>query len=458
MTALILTASAGLLCMIAEIFRLGKWLFPLAVICLTAIACYTATEWGIEESYYNNMFRSDAFSTAFSILFIILTVFIIVMARDQLDKEKAHWADYISIIIFTLCGAIILTGFMNLAMLFLGIEILSISLYILAGSRRTNGKSNEAGMKYFLMGSFASGFLLFGIALLYGAFGSFDLDVISQNAAAAYETRPSFVVAGIALILVGMFFKVSAAPFHFWSPDVYQGSPSIITLFMATVAKLAAMAALLRFVTIATDSIDGSMQTLISIVTVLTLFIGNILATAQKNFKRVLAYSGISHAGFLLIGVLCAGQNSAGEVFYYCLSYGASNVIAFGVSMAVFKSTGSENIDAFNGLVRKRPFLAAALTISMLSLASIPPLSGFWAKYFMFSLAIREGYLWITIIGIINTLIGVYYYFRVIVAMLLGEKNNTPIVVRTPYLVIIFLACAIVIGAGIIPGMIAGLL
>lgn len=452
MITLIATASLGLVCMLMEIFGQRKILFPLAIIALIGIGGYHVSQWGTTESFYNNMYQLDAFSILFSALFILLTVFVLVMARDQFEDEASHWSDYVAIILFTLTGALVLAGYNNLVMLFLGIEILSISLYVLAGSKRSQPESNEAGMKYFLMGSYASGFLLFGIALLYGATGSFDLMQISAVMPEVWETNNALVIGGVAMILVGMLFKVSAVPFHFWSPDVYQGSPALITLFMATVAKLAAMAALLRLMQLGLGMLHPELEILFTVVIVLTMSVGNILATAQSNFKRVLAYSGISHAGFLLIGVLCASRDTTLDMLYYSLVYGAANIAAFGVSLAVFKSTGREDFSAFNGLVRKRPFLAAALTISMLSLASIPPLGGFWAKYFMFAHAIEEGYLWITIVGIVNTLIGVYYYFKVIAAMLLEPSDGNPVAIRRSYLVVIFLSMAIIIGLGIFPG------
>lgn len=444
--------------MLVELFGLRKLIIPIAVLGLLGIFGWNATLWGTDISYYNNMFRFDNFAVAFSGLLLFLTALILALSADFYKNEPDNISDYLSILLFTLSGAIVLVGYSNLAMLFLGIEILSISLYVLAGSKKTDLGSNEAGMKYFLTGSFASGFLLFGIALLYGATGSFDLDIIREKLPLAMGTHAPLVYAGLLMLLGGMFFKVSAVPFHFWAPDVYQGSPSLITAFMSTVAKLAAVAALYRLLSMGFTAVFPQFALVFSAVIVATICVGNFVATAQNNFKRLLAYSGISHAGYLLLCVLCLQNDTSGTLLYYGISYGIANIAAFAVAIPVFRSMESEDISAFNGLVRKKPLQAVILTISMLSMASIPPLAGFWAKYILFTDAIQAGYLWITVIGIINTLVGVYYYFKVIRAMLLEPADGRPLSIPAVYVAVAVVCTLITIGIGIFPSCFTALL
>lgn len=444
--------------MVAELFSLRKAIVPIAVIGLLGIFGWNATLWGTDVSYYNNMFHFDNFAVAFSGLILLLSVLLLTLSADFYKEQAEHISDYLSILLFTISGAIVLVGFSNLAMLFLGIEILSISLYVLAGSNKTDLGSNEAGMKYFLTGSFASGFLLFGIALIYGATGSFDLDIIRERLPMAMGEHAPLVYAGLLMMLGGMFFKVSAVPFHMWAPDVYEGSPSLITAFMATVAKLSAVIALYRLIGTGFVSIFPEFELTFSIIIVATIIVGNVVATAQNNFKRLLAFSGISHAGYLLLCVLCVQNDTAGVLLYYGIAYGVANIGAFAVSIPVFKSMQSQDVSAFNGLVRKKPLLAVMLTVAMLSMASIPPLAGFWAKYILFTEAIYAGYLWITVIGIINTLVGVYYYFKVIRAMLLEPADEKPISIPFSYVAVGLVTTLISIGIGLFPSCLMELL
>lgn len=439
--------------MLAELFGLRKAIVPLAVAGLLGIVGWNCTVWGSDISYYNNMFRFDNFAVAFSSLLLFLTALVLILSADFYKKEPENLSDYLSIFLFTVTGSIVLVGYGNLAMLFIGIEILSISLYVLAGSRKTDLGSNEAGMKYFLTGSFASGFLLFGIALIYGATGSFDLGLIAERLPQALTEKAPLVYAGLLLMLGGMFFKVSAAPFHFWAPDVYEGSPSLITVFMATVAKISAVAALYRLLQFGFLGVFPHFEIVFSVIVVLTVIVGNLMAIPQNNFKRMLAFSGISHAGYLLLAVLCVQNNTAGTLLYYSIAYGVANITAFAVAIPVFRAAELQDISAFNGLVRKKPALAVMLTVSLLSMASIPPMAGFWAKYALFTDAIEAGYLWITVIGVVATLLGVYYYFRVIRAMLLEPADGKPLEVPAPYWIVAVVSTLVTLAAGFFPGL-----
>jgi NADH-quinone oxidoreductase subunit N len=450
------TSALGLLCMVAEMFNLRKLVWPLCIVGLIAIFGLNITSWGVNAGFYNNMVVIDNFSVAFSGLLILLALFIVILAGNFYKNEETKISDYLAIIIFTLCGALALVSFGNMAMFFLGVEVLSISLYILAGSRKKDVRSNEAGMKYFLMGSFASGLLLFGIALVYGETGTFDLAQIAMYKASA---PPSVLFnAGAALIMIALFFKVSAAPFHFWAPDVYDGSPTLITLIMASIAKIAAFAAFYRLFSGALGSSMPLFAWIFWGVTVLTITIGNFTALNQDSFKRMLAFSGISHAGYLMMGLLSISAKTDNAIFYYATAYGLASVAAFAVAIVVAANYGSDKIDAFNGLAKKKPFLAGALTIVMLSMAGIPPFAGFFAKYYIFTEAIKTGHVAVTVWAVVNSIVAVYYYFKVIFAMYTKDSEEVVFNIKPAYSFVIIACVALLILIGLLPSVLANLL
>lgn len=459
MNTLIYTSCLGLFCLLAEILNLRKLLVPLVVLGITAIFGVNYMEWNQGGSFYNDMLRIDHFSVAFGALVLLVGMLILVLTADYYKNETHHISDYLAILIFTLCGALIMLSFSNMAMLFLGIEILSISLYIMAGSKRFDTKSNEAGFKYFLMGAFASGFLLFGIALIYGVTNSFHLEKIGMYVMNhdATTISPLFYI-GMMLMLVAMLFKVAAAPFHFWSPDVYEGSPALITAFMSTLVKIAAFGALYRlFATCFVGTLSYATQTL-SIVAVASLAIGNFTALHQTNFKRLMAYSGISHAGYLLLAIIALYANTASALFYYSAGYAFATIGAFAVAIPVFHSMQNEGIDAFNGLGKKNPLLAALLTMSMLSLAGIPPFAGFLGKYYIFSKAIAAGHVALTLIAVIASMIGAYYYLKVVLAMYTKDSNDKTIEASPLYIMVAVFCVAMSLVLGLFPDMLMGLI
>jgi NADH-quinone oxidoreductase subunit N len=451
MNTLIYTSILGLLCMVVEILDLRKILVPMIILGLATIFYFNLGDWNHVQFFYNNMIRVDNYSVAFSGLAIVLSVLIFVLSADFYKEDSRHISDYLAILIFALCGAIVMFSFWNMAMLFLGIEILSISLYIMAGSKRFDVKSNEAGFKYFLMGSFASGFLLFGIALIYGATGSFHLANIATYVSLGHIS-PLFYV-GMMMMLVAMLFKVAAVPFHFWSPDVYEGAPALVTAYMSTLVKIAAFGAFYRLFYVTFIGTFDSINLILAIVTAATIILGNVTALSQLNFKRLLAYSGISHAGYLMLGLISMKGGTANAMFFYSAGYAIATIGAFAVAILVFKAMKNENIDAFNGLGKKNPMLAAALTMSMLSLAGIPPFVGFLGKYYIFSEAIRNGQITLTFIALLNSIVGVYYYFKVILAMYTKEANETEVSGTVSYYVIISICLILSIALGLFPDM-----
>jgi NADH-quinone oxidoreductase subunit N len=321
-----------------------------------------------------------------------------------------------------------MVSFGNLAMFFLGIEILSISLYILAASNRMNVKSNEAGMKYFLMGSFASGIILFGICLIYGAMGTFDVAEINEWSRSA--ELPIWFPIGIALVTIGMLFKIAAVPFHFWAPDVYEGSPTLTTTTMSTLVKVVAVTTLYKLLTAMNADISDAFINIIIVLSIASMTIGNIMALKQTNVKRMLAFSGISHAGFMLMTLLSISKSS-GSLLYYASAYSLAGIAAFAVILYVCKNRDNEDIENFNGLGKNNPLMAAVLTASLLSMAGIPIFSGFFAKLFLFNQVIEAGYLVVVIAAVINSIVSVGYYFKLILAMYSKEPNEAA--TKTPF-------------------------
>ena len=455
MNTLIATTALGVFCLLFEIFNLRKAIIPITIIGLLAVLGLNISEFGNQESYYNNMIVIDKFSTAFSSLFIILTIFLVALAHNFYENHQSKISDFIAIKIFLLTGCMAMVSFGNLAMFFLGIEVLSISLYVLAASNRMNSKSNEAGMKYFLMGSFASGIILFGICLIYGAIGSFDMTTI-QEAAMSADVEEWFYI-GIVLLSIGLLFKIAAVPFHFWAPDVYEGSPSLTTATMSTLAKVTAMAAFFKLMSVMNANLPETSQTVIVVISILSMTVGNIMALKQANVKRMLAFSGISHAGFMLMTLLNTEQ-SAGSLLYYSSAYALAGIAAFSVILYVCKNQNNEDIVNFHGLGKTNPLLAVILTAALLSMAGIPVFAGFFAKLTLFSQTIEAGYLALVIVAVVNSIISVGYYFKLIIAMFTKDANET----RTGKPVLIYavaiIALLLNIALGLFPSFVLDLL
>jgi NADH-quinone oxidoreductase subunit N len=388
-------------------------------------------------------------------LFIVLTIFLVALSHNFYENHQEKLSDFIAIKIFLLSGAVAMVSFGNLAMFFLGIEVLSISLYILAASNRLSLKSNEAGMKYFLMGSFASGIILFGICMIYGAMGSFDIIEISELSRSA--ELPIWFPIGIILVTIGMFFKIAAVPFHFWAPDVYEGSPALTTATMSTLAKVVAMATLYKLLSAMNADISYTFRMVIVVVSMASMTVGNIMALRQSNVKRMLAFSGISHAGFMLMALLSV-STSAGSLLYYTAAYSLAGIAAFGVILYVCKNRDNEDIANFHGLGKTNPLLAAILTGALLSMAGIPIFSGFFAKLVLFNQTIKAGYLVLVIVAVVNSIISVGYYFKLILAMYTKEANEkrtaTPVLIYGVAILAILLNLAI----GLFPSLVMDLL
>jgi NADH-quinone oxidoreductase subunit N len=454
MKGLFIISALGILAMLAEIFKFKKLLYPLVLIGILAAYVTNFMEWNNNThiEMFANMMRFDNVALAFSGVILVTAFFWFILANDYFEQD--HVTDHFALVLFALVGAIMLTGFSNMTTLFLGIEILSIPMYVLAASRKRDLASNEAGFKYLIMGSFASGFLLFGIALIYGATGSFDLMAIRSFISHSQGDLPAFFYAGVLMVLVAMLFKVSAAPFHFWAPDVYEGSPTVITALMSTIVKTAAFAAFMRLFLVVFGGVSESWSMVLAVVIALSLVVSNITAATQQSVKRMLAYSSISHAAFMLMAILAnqRGMASVSAILYYSLAYSVGSIAAFTVLYNVSKAKDNVNIEAFNGLGKRHPFMAACMVIAMLSLAGIPITAGFFAKYFIFSVMIGTSFKWLIILAILTSAVGVYYYFKVIIAMYFKQEDGEQeITMETSHVLLLALTTIFTLALGIVP-------
>lgn len=455
MITLLAITGLGVLCLLFEIFNLRKFIVPFTTMGLLAALGLTISTYDVSSEYFNNMVITDNYSVVFSSLFILLTTFLVAMSHEFYRDHPTKISDFVSIKIFLLAGAVAMVSFGNLAMFFLGLEILSIALYILASSERLSFKSNEAGMKYFLMGAFASGIVLFGICLIYGATGSFEITEI--YALSTSGLMPSWFFIGMALLTIGMLFKIAAVPFHFWAPDVYEGSPNLTAALMSTLTKVVAIAALYKLITGMAATIDYKFQILIVTISIASMVIGNIMALRQDNVKRMLAFSGISHAGFMLM-VFLSNSPSQGTLLYYAAAYALAGIAAFAVLIHVCQGKDNENILNFNGLGKTNPFLAAMLTSALLSMGGIPIFSGFFAKFMLFTQTIQSGYLYVVIVAVMMSIVSIGYYFKLILAMYTKDATETTRPVPVIYSAVAGIAILINVLMGLFPSAIIDLL
>lgn len=447
MYIVLILSGLGIFSLLSEIFNIRRVIFPIVIAGLTGAGLVAVLDWNASTSYYNDMLLFDNYALSFSAAINGVAILWFIMCRKYLQKNT-HITDHFALLLFALTGAVFMVSYHNLVMLFLGIETLSVSLYVLAGSRMKDILSNEAAYKYFLMGAFATGFLLFGISLVYGATGSFHLAQIQATVVSGNFEFGILLYAGVLMILAGLAFKISAVPFHFWAPDVYQGAPTVITAFMSTIVKIAAFAALFRLFATCFGAIAQKWIDVAMVITVLTLLVSNISAVYQQDVKRMLAWSSVAHAGYLLITLVTMNEDSPGIILYYVSAYSFATIGAFCVVHCLTGNDKNATIEDFNGLAKENSFLAVAMTISLLSLAGIPPLAGFFAKYMIFSQAVLKGYAGLLILGIGTSLIGVYYYFRIILAMFLKDGNSEKISfpASTRFLLIIVTLFSILLG------------
>ncbi len=458
MSSLITLSILAILVLYLGLYKAKNALLPVTLLGLAGALVLAVLEWNSgAQPIYSGMMLFDNFAIAFTSICIFSTMLILLISKDYFESISEHVAEYYTIILFSLAGILVMVSYHNLSMLFIGIEIMSVSLYILAGIRKDDFKSNEAALKYFLMGAFSTGFLLFGIALLYGAAGTFDLGQIRQYVIDNPTGISPLFYTGITLLIIGLCFKVGAAPFHFWTPDVYEGSPTLITAFMSTVVKTAGFAAFLRLFLMCFAPLHDFWMPALLVISLLTLFVGNVTALYQHSFKRMLAFSSISHVGYMLFAIVALGANSSNSVFVYATAYSIASIIAFAVLILVKRQTGSDNFDSFNGLAKRNPFIAFTLTVAMLSLAGIPLTAGFIGKFMMFSTALAEYHIWLVVLAVVNAVIGIFYYLRVIVAMYFKSAERNEIQSSPYFNFVLGFSALITVLVGVYPGFISSL-
>ncbi|WP_266203068.1 NADH-quinone oxidoreductase subunit N [Pontibacter kalidii] len=427
MTSIILLSVFGIINLFAGFAKNKQMLLPLVLVFLAVVFGVNLLDWNDTQTYFSNMLTVDNYAVAFTGIMTLTTLLLLPFSQRYIDKGDSNLAEYYSLLLFSLVGAVMMVGYENLIMLFIGVEILSIAMYVLAGSDKSSLRSNEAALKYFLMGSFFTGIMLFGIVMIYGATGTFNITEIgaAQAALGADGVMDSMFVMGILVLVIGISFKISAAPFHFWAPDVYDGTPTFFTAFMSTVVKTAGVAAFYKLMAAAFAASYAAWFPTVVAITVLTLVVGNIGAVIQTSFKRMMAYSSISHAGYMLMALMAFNASSDTAILFYSAAYSAATIAAFGVLKMVQDQRKSADYEAFNGLGKTNPLLAFAMTVSMLSLGGIPLTAGFFGKFFVFSAVLQNpDMLWLVVLAVILAAVGIYYYFRVVIAMYMQPAAN----------------------------------
>lgn len=438
MNAIILSAVLGVVMMFSSVLvgnsKAYKGIALVGLLVLLIANIHETYNGPLLEINTYNMLNFDAFGLYFNSIAIACTAIYVLLTGKQIEKVGHHTAEYFALIFFILCGACILSSYNNLLMLFIGIEILTIPLYILTGSKKKDLKSNEASLKYFLMGSFSTGLMLMGIALIYGGTGTFGLEkavpAAGGNPAGLAQTTFSFLeVGGLLLLTFSLAFKVSAAPFHFWTPDVYDGAPSVFTSFMASVVKAAAFVAFLKLflARAAATSVDLNRvigvdwHMLVAILIICTLLVGNITAIKQQSVKRMLAYSSIAQAGFMLFAIFSLNNMAKEGLILYAVAYSLATIGIF----AILSRMKDYTFDGYNGLAKSNPALAFANTVFLLSLTGIPLTAGFFAKYYMLASIMQTGhYMWLVVVAVLFAATSACYYFRVIQAMYFKNAAN----------------------------------
>ncbi|MBN2322054.1 MAG: NADH-quinone oxidoreductase subunit N [Acidobacteria bacterium] len=398
----------------------------IAVLAAAVAAFSLGSQWSDQSrTILNGMFVVDNFSIFFQWLFLVILGVSAIISMKFNEREDINRGEYYSLLLFATSGMCLMVASTDLILTFIGIEILSIATYVLAGFKRNDIRSNESSLKYFLLGSFATAFLLYGIALIYGSTGSTNYQTIRELASMQGGFQNTTFI-GMGLLLVGFGFKIALVPFHSWAPDVYEGAPTPVTAFMTVGPKAAGFAALIRILVEAVPFLADEWSSILWALSILTMILGNVVAVLQTNVKRMLAYSAIAHAGYILVGIVTNSDSGFSAVLFYLVIYMIMNLIAFSVILSI-SGTGDARVhlNDYVGMARKAPFAAAALSISLVSLAGIPLTGGFIGKFYLFSAAIRNGYIGLAVIGVLSSVVSVFYYFRLLVYMYMKEPDET---------------------------------
>ncbi len=455
----VLALSVGcMLLLLLEFLPAGERSSRGGVVSLITLLAAGWSVWNVRDvkrSLFDGMFVHDPMSVFFTLLIVSVAAVSVLVSWDYVKRTRINQAEYYALLLSATLGMILMAASNDLITIFLALELMSLSLYVMVGFRRGRLESTEAALKYFLLGAFASGFLLYGIALLYGATGTTNLGRIGQFLADSPFTHNPMLLIGSLLVFTGFAFKVAAAPFHMWTPDAYEGAPTSVTAFMAAGAKAAGFAALLRVGLTALHPVQVEWTGLLTAIAMLTMTVGNVTALLQSNVKRMLAYSSIAHAGYILVAIVAGGAEGASAAVFYLAVYAFMNIGAFAVLTLMGK--GREErvyVSDLQGLGFRHPFLGLAMTVFMLSLGGIPPMAGFMGKLMVFGVAVKAGLIPLVVVGVINSVISVFYYLRITVAMYMREPEGEPVHVSVgvPAMVAIVLTLVVTVWLGLQAG------
>lgn len=423
---LLIITCAALLTMILEISfkKNAQIIYGFSIVAIIAALATSFTGLNKDQIIFNNYFHLTNVTIAFTVTILAGMLITIISAKSYLEKEDINFGEFYSLLLFAIMGMFLMIWGNDILIIFIGLELMSICFYILAGFLRKRPKSNESALKYFLLGAFMTGFIIYGISLMYGVTGTTNLTILYSN---PENFKSSIFVIGFGLYLIGFLFKMGIFPFHMWIPDVYDGAPTIVSGMMSTAGKIAAVGTILPFIL---NVHINEFQQVFSVLAVVTMLFGNVIALAQTNIKRLLAYSSISSAGYIMVGIASMNELATKGIAYYLVAYTFMQLGAFLiVSIIEKKSADSKdyanlNLDSYKGLAKRNPWLATFMTLFLFSLAGIPPFAGFWGKYYLFFASIKAGLIWLSVLGILLSLVSIYYYLRVIVYMWFSEADS----------------------------------
>ena len=430
MIPIVIVALSAIAAMLAEAYRQPGERMPIAglgLIGLVGAAIASGCLWN-SDAHSLGVVRSDNFALFINMILCIVGILTMLMSNDVIEREQIPAGEYYALTLFAICGMMMMAAATDLLVIFIALEILSLSVYVLTGIRRQSAAGAEAAFKYFLLGGFSSAFFLYGVAFAYALSGSTRIEEIGTALSAqATGTPGTIALLSVGLMAVGFAFKVSAVPFHMWTPDAYEGAPTIVTAFMSTGVKAAAFAAFARVFLSPLEPLQAHWIPMLSVIAAVTMIVGTVVGVVQTNVKRMLAYSSIAHAGYLLLGIISANRDGKASLLFYLLAYAVTNIGALGI--VALLGTPQEQHDElrdFAGLWRSRPALAGLMTIFLLSLGGIPPTAGFIGKWYIFSAAVQEGHYWLAIIGVLTSVVSVFFYLRIVVMMYMTEGAEIP--------------------------------
>lgn len=430
------------------------WLGYLSILGVFITFATLLRQWGVMELAFSGQYLSDPFAFFFKVVFLVSTALILLMSIGYLKSERIDKGEFYAMILFATLGMMLMVSAVDLLILYIGLEMMSISIYILAGFLKRERRSSEAALKYLLMGGFSSAILLYGIVMLYGLTGSIGLREIASTLSTDTASNPALIM-GMVMLVAGFGFKIAAVPFHMYIPDVYEGAPIPVAALLSAASEVAGLAILLRVFLVAIPELQDRWTMLFYLLSLLTMTIGNVVAIAQSNIKRMLAYSSIAHIGYLLIGLVVGREMGISATLLYTLVYALMTLGAFAIVILLcVGEVKGERIDDFTGLAQRSPMAAAAMLIFLLSLAGVPPTAGFVGKFYLFGAAIERGYVWLAVIAVINSAISVFYYMKVVVAMYMRDLPPQGLTLSSsrPLQFAVLVTLVATIAIGIYPG------